>query len=1045
MSTSPNRLAGLGASLLILLLVVGTPVALIAIGATPWQGDLGELGDVLTSPDDGTLALVVIGVVAWIVWAVMAVSFVVEMLARVRGVPAPHLPGLGVPQRFAGRVVAVAALLFAVAPTITPVFAPQPAHAAPVAETPRLAALPEAAPVTPVEHKAAAVVMADPEPATVEYTVRRGDSLWKIAQEQLGDGTRYVEIVALNEDVLHGRPSFIDPGLVLRLPSDAASESEAADNEPQAEERYVVEPGDTLWDIADEELGDPTRYPEIFDASRSTVQPDGQHLSNPNLIRPGWELTFPGEAVDTPPVVEPPVVENPPLEDTPDGMHDGPTPYETTPPTEVPSTPAPTVEPSEAPAVASDTTEVGDNEEASIGWLVPGLVGAGALLAGSLLLAVRAHRRTQQRYRLPGHTIAPPPPEVRAVEKTATVTGGPAAEVINQLDRLLRHLAAATNPLPKIEAVEVDKRLATLHLAEPATLADPWHGSDTTWTADLDTPVSDEDRLSPYPLLASVGRDDEGHLWLLDLERLGAVSLAGDDGQARALARHLAAELALNPWSVITEIDTIDLARELELLDPGRLRHHAADDAEFLARLRKNLDTAQQAGFGDPEPFRALLVTGTACGDDLQALVDLVRNQQSRSGLAIVSVGVAEPGDVMFEMTGDGRLCVPHLGLNLTAAGLTAEEAVACAAIVDLTRDTTVVPMPREEGAMGWRALADHAGALVDDLTESRSAGEAGEVSLLPEATQRYEAVSAATAEDIAALAPVVPERARRAVEEADPQLDRDLAEWRDPESPLPKLVLLGPVTATVRGAVARVAERKAFFTELLAFLALHSTGVSSRQVQDAFGLKASRSRTDLALLREWLGTNPRTGEQHLPPATSSPAHEARGTGGYQLRDLLVDLDLFRRLRARAQARGAEGMPDLVAALGLVSGQPFSSLRDQGWNWLLDEERVHETSTFAVVDVAHIVVTDALSRGDLGRARFAAETACRAAPYDDVCRLDLAKVTEAEGHGDQAEEILDRHVFNRTDDHLPPIDLPGRTAQVVKNNEWGHPKRPEKG
>jgi hypothetical protein len=258
-------------------------------------------------------------------------------------------------------------------------------------------------------------------------------------------------------------------------------------------------------------------------------------------------------------------------------------------------------------------------------------------------------------------------------------------------------------------------------------------------------------------------------------------------------------------------------------------------------------------------------------------------------------------------------------------------------------------------------------------------------------------------------------------------------------------LVLLGPVTATVRGAVARVAERKAFFTELLAFLALHSTGVSSRQVQDAFGLKASRSRTDLALLREWLGTNPRTGEQHLPPATSSPAHEARGTGGYQLRDLLVDLDLFRRLRARAQARGAEGMPDLVAALELVSGQPFSSLRDQGWNWLLDEERVHETSTFAVVDVAHIVVTDALSRGDLGRARFAAETACRAAPYDEVCRLDLAKVTEAEGHGDQAEEILDRHVFNRTDDHLPPIDLPGRTAQVVKNNEWGHPKRPDKG
>ncbi len=152
---------------------------------------------------------------------------------------------------------------------------------------------------------------------------------------------------------------------------------------------------------------------------------------------------------------------------------------------------------------------------------------------------------------------------------------------------------------------------------------------------------------------------------------------------------------------------------------------------------------------------------------------------------------------------------------------------------------------------------------------------------------------------------------------------------------------------------------------------------------------------------------------------------------------MLIDLDLFRRLRTRAQARGAAGMPDLLSALKLVTGQPFSNLRDAGWSWLLDEERAHETATFAVVDVAHIVVSDALSREDLNRARFAAETACRAAPYDDICRLDLAKVTEAEGHGDQAEKILHQQVFNRRYDDLPPIDLPDRTRAVVKNNRWG--------
>ncbi|MEI2811929.1 MAG: hypothetical protein V9F00_17605 [Nocardioides sp.] len=63
----------------------------------------------------------------------MAVSLGVETLAAARGVKPPRLPGLGLPQGFAARLVAVAALLFAVAPTVAPVFAPQAAHAAPVA------------------------------------------------------------------------------------------------------------------------------------------------------------------------------------------------------------------------------------------------------------------------------------------------------------------------------------------------------------------------------------------------------------------------------------------------------------------------------------------------------------------------------------------------------------------------------------------------------------------------------------------------------------------------------------------------------------------------------------------------------------------------------------------------------------------------------------------------------------------------------------------------------------------------------------------------
>lgn len=68
-------------------------------------------------------------------------------------------------------------------------------------------------------------------------------------------------------------------------------------------------------------------------------------------------------------------------------------------------------------------------------------------------------------------------------------------------------------------------------------------------------------------------------------------------------------------------------------------------------------------------------------------------------------------------------------------------------------------------------------------------------------------------------------------------------------------------------------------------------------------------------------------------------------------------------------------------------------------------------------------------------AHAAAEIACHAAPYDEIARLDLAKILEAEGHEVLAEELLRDEVFNRSDDYLPPIDLPKRTEQVVENHD----------
>ena len=288
--TLRQRLHGLAATLVVLLLVIGMPLMLIAIGARPWDIELSELRVLLSRPDDGTLALTVIAVAAWTAWIVVAVSVVVEAVALIRGVPAPSLPGLGLPQHGASQLVAVAALLFIATPTVSLAVSPAPVHAAsaaPVPHTPQLGSA-DTAPVLAESAPVPTGVSAAPATAIIDYTVKRGDSLWRIAERMLGEGGRYTEIVELNREVLHGRPDFIVAGTVLRVPQEA--DSSATDH---TVEEYEVQPGDTLSEIAETQLGDPLRYPDLFEASRDTIQHNGAHLTDPDLIKPGWTITIP--------------------------------------------------------------------------------------------------------------------------------------------------------------------------------------------------------------------------------------------------------------------------------------------------------------------------------------------------------------------------------------------------------------------------------------------------------------------------------------------------------------------------------------------------------------------------------------------------------------------------------------------------------------------------------------------------------------------------------------------------------------------------------
>ena len=75
--------------------------------------------------------------------------------------------------------------------------------------------------------------------------------------------------------------------------------------QPIASHVYVVQPGDTLWALAAQHLGNPLRYQELFALNRGISQADGLTLVDPNLIYPGMKLLFPADATGLPPAAYP--------------------------------------------------------------------------------------------------------------------------------------------------------------------------------------------------------------------------------------------------------------------------------------------------------------------------------------------------------------------------------------------------------------------------------------------------------------------------------------------------------------------------------------------------------------------------------------------------------------------------------------------------------------------------------------------------------------------------------------------------------------------
>jgi len=1002
---------------------------------------------------------------------------------------------------------------------------------------------------------------------TVEHLVRRGESLWSIARDHLGSGERYQEIEALNHDVLGRRPSFLKAGWVLRVPASAVSPTahrvpaQPVTPSPDGSHEYTVRSGDTLSEIAQEQLGNASRYPQIAHASKATVQPGGAHLRDPDVIDVGWRLTIPAAtdpaaapqtaAASTSPSAPSPTVAEP--GPAPDGAPAGAsgsgpgvvggqvtgsepaaaapvvTPGRDAPrsPTVLPSPGkqaaqeqqrdsaagpvAPTSTPTTSPSPSAPTrtatptgtaTPTADAQAAagsaeqqpgSDSWVLAGLTGAGAVLAGSLLMLLRGLRARQFRARRPGRTIRPPAPELLPVEKSLVAVGSGTGSWVAALDGMLRWLArqqaAEGRPMPELAAVSMSRTGVSLHLAGPARLPWPWVdlGDQMGWSAVPDEHRAEleseavREQTAPYPLLVTVGASDRGDVWLLNLEQLSTVTVTGDPTFGADFLRSVATEIVCHPWAQWARLTCVGVGQDAGGVNPERVAVDppgAGPVQTVLAEAARTLDqaddedadtaTGRAAQLGAEAWWAQLLLVDAAAaaadprtGDSVEQLLTLVHERPGRTGTAVILTalgeGAAVEGNavegapvegVEVVLTGEGRVRVPSVGLDLVAAGLTPDEVAGCAALMAQSRDLTSVEVPAapaaadgDDGDDGtgqqWRTLVDQAGAVLAEHTLPRDTPRAEQTepaaSVLDGPDEEYLQVAATTRRDLAALAPLIPDRTRATLVSSDPTLDADLAAWFDPDSQVARLRLLGPITVTAFGAPPT--SRLAYFTELLVFLALASHGRTRLAVQEAFGIQEVTVRSHCNVVRHWLGQDPRTGELYLPNAKSVGAQ--RGSDPvYVVSGLLVDSDLCCRLRKRAAGRGADGLADLTTALSLVTGEPFQGARGGVYPWLVAEERQDEYLRVMVCDIAHTVATQALRDADVATARAAVEVAAKAAPQAEIWRTDQAAVAEQEGDMVQAKRMLLDGVLNRSDDAGAPQDPTERSTEVFALRGW---------
>ncbi|MEU6346247.1 LysM peptidoglycan-binding domain-containing protein [Streptomyces sp. NPDC046977] len=810
-----------------------------------------------------------------------------------------------------------------------------------------------------------------------QYTVRPGDTLSRIAEDELGDADRYPAIFRLNQgEPQPGGGRFTDPDRIY--------------------------PGQHL-DLPVRHQHPPTAGPQrdIHEQSRDRVPPRGNADVPRELDRtagPSTAAQTPPSTTVTPPAAAPSTTQiptTPPRAAEPSGPAE--TASQARPPgttSAAPPTAAPTHEsprpaaPTTAPAASPPATPPSSPSSPSTP-LAPAravhaaqdsggdrqmvlTAGIGALLAALLTGALGVRRILQQRRRRAGETIAIDDDPTRT-EQVLQATGEPAdVALLDTVLRTLAHRAASSgHPVPAVRGARVTASGA-VHLVVDDPEADPVPPFTAgpaagVWVLDSDLPLLPAEQArevpAPYPGLVTLGAAESGDLVLIDLFHTGGLLLDGAAEDVLAVARALALEAGTSAWSDHTEVLTVGLGSRLaRLLPKGRLRAmpHLSSVVSDLGALL--VEVYQHSEDQAVEPLPWILV----CAAD----VEPAQVWQLADAIAAAR---HLPVTVVLPENPATRQAFPDAGTVPVAHGTTAVFPHLVTGPVELQRlsdeqyrelvhalDVADHAAARATGA--WQFAEDHdrsatssrpvptplllvAGTGADEPAE---AGSPFPSLLATAAPGRIHLVQPTAADDSSTHStgthdPVddgsVPGDAGAALAAAGQ--DHDLSVPVRMDEGAPEINVLGPLK--VSGITGSGHGPRVEMLAALIYLKPGRTADALCTAMDPASPWSTRTlQSRLSELRARFGTNAR-GEPYLP----------RPRSGYAfLPSVRSDWAEFQRLATRALAAGpVAGMADLEAALALVRGRPFDG-HEQPWAASVQQEILSR-----IVDVAHTLAT----------------------------------------------------------------------------------------